>query len=41
MHGLKNAILANFDKGLGCQCRPQKRIMAFEKFFLFWVPMNI
>ena len=26
---------------VSCQCGPQKCIMAFEKFFLFWVPMNI
>ena len=24
-----------------CQCGPQKRIIALENFFLFWVPMNI
>ena len=24
-----------------CQCGPQKCIIAFEKFILFWVPMNI
>ena len=24
-----------------CQCGPQKHIIAFEKFFLFWVSMNI
>jgi hypothetical protein len=24
-----------------CKCGPQKCIIAFEKFFLFWVPMNI
>ena len=37
MHGLKSAI---FQKWLGWPC-PQKCIKAFEKFFLFWVPMNI
>jgi hypothetical protein len=24
-----------------CQCSPQKVIVAIEKFFLFWAPMNI
>ena len=24
-----------------CQCSPQKCIIEFEKFFLFWVPINI
>ena len=45
MHGLKSAILAIFPKGLGwpcpVQCGPQKCIIAFEKLFLFWVPMNL
>jgi hypothetical protein len=38
MHGLKSAILAIFQKRLGW---PKNSIRAFEKFFLFWVPMNI
>ena len=41
---VKSAILAIFQKGLGWPCpvsvSPQKCIIAFEKFFLFWVPMN-
>jgi len=44
MHGLKSAILAIFQKGLGWLCPVRaalkKRIIAFEKLSLFWVPMN-
>ena len=38
MHGLKSAILVIFRKGWDGR---QKCIIAFEKLFLFWVPMNI
>jgi hypothetical protein len=43
MHGLKSAILAIFQKGLGwpCPVSAALKIIAFEKLFLFWVPMNI
>ena len=45
MHGLKSAILTIFQKkkaemAVPCQYGPQKVIIAFEKYFLFWVPIN-
>ena len=39
MQRLKSAIFAR--AGMAVPAGPQKRIIAFEKFFLFWVPMNI
>ena len=42
MHGLKSAILAIFQKGLGWPCPVSAALKnAFEKFFLYWVPMNM
>ena len=42
---VKKCHFGNFSERAGmavpCQCGPQKCIIAFEKFFLFWVPMNI
>ena len=43
--GVKECHFGNFLEwarmAMPCQCGPQKCIIAFEKFFLFWVPMNI
>ena len=46
MHGLKMGChFGNFSERAGmamlCLGGPQKRIIAFEKFFGFWVSMNI
>ena len=42
---VKKCHFGNFSEKAGmampCQCGPQKCIIGFEKFFLFWVPMNI
>ena len=42
---VKKCHFGNFSEKAGmavpCQCGPQKCILAFEKLFLFWVPMNI
>ena len=32
---------ADAEMAVPCQCGPQKCIIAFEKFLLFWVPINI
>ena len=43
--GVKKCYFGNFSERAGmavpCQCGPQKCIIAFEKLFLSWVPMNI
>jgi hypothetical protein len=42
---VKKCHFGNFSERAGmavpCYCGPQKCIIAFEKLFLFWVPMNI
>ena len=42
---VKKCHFGNFSERAGmampCQFGPQKLIIAFEKFFLFWMPMNI
>jgi hypothetical protein len=42
MHKLISAILAIFQRGLAVSAAlKNKCIIAFERFFLFWVQMNI
>ena len=42
--GVKKCYFGNFSERAGmavpCWCGPQKCIIAFEKIFLFWVPVN-
>jgi hypothetical protein len=40
MQGLKSAILAIFQTGLGWPCSgPHESLTGFQKLFLDWVPM--
>ena len=38
MQGLKSAILAIFQNGLGWLCGPEESLAGIQKIFLFWVP---
>ena len=41
MQGPKSVILATFQKGPGWPFPVSAALTGFQKFFLFWVPMNI